>query len=80
MTVAPLMDWPMPAVLKNLELKGSMVGNRVEFTDMVNFIRHHQIKPIVSRSVKGLDCVDAIDGLFEDIKTGSQFGKLVIEM
>lgn len=80
MTVAPVMDWPMPAVLRNIELKGSMVGNRVEFGDMVRFVGHHKIKPIISRSVKGLDCVDAIDGLFEDMRAGSQFGKLVIEM
>ncbi|KAG8418972.1 Zinc-type alcohol dehydrogenase-like protein YogA [Metarhizium acridum] len=80
MTVGPLMDWPMQAVLKNIELRGSTLGSRVEFRDMVRFIQEKKIKPIVSRSVKGLDCVDAIDGLFEDLKGGKQFGKLVIEM
>lgn len=80
MTVAPLMDWPMQAVLKNVELRGSTLGSRTEFTDMVNFVREHKIRPIISRTVKGLDCVDAIEGLFEDIKTGKQFGKLVVEV
>lgn len=80
MTVAPVMDWPMQAVLKNIELKGSTLGSRTEFRDMVNFVREKKIKPVISRTVKGLDCVDAIDGLFEDLRTGKQFGKLVIEI
>ena len=79
MTVAPVLDWPMQAVLKNLELRGSTLGSRVEFRDMVGFVRKHKVRPVVSRSVKGLDCVDAIDGLFEDLRSGTQFGKLVIE-
>lgn len=79
MTVAPVLDWPMQAVLKNLELRGSTLGSRVEFGDMVAFVRKHRIRPVISRAVRGLDCVDAIDGLFEDLRSGSQFGKLVIE-
>ncbi|OAQ64572.1 oxidoreductase [Pochonia chlamydosporia 170] len=80
MTLGPLMDWPMQAVLKNIELRGSTLGSRTEFTDMVKFIGEKKIRPIVSRSVKGLDCVDAIEGLFEEMKAGKQFGKLVIEV
>ena len=79
MTTAPVMDWPMQAVLKNIELRGSTLGSRTEFTDMVRFIGQHKIVPVISRSVKGLDCVDAIETLFDDLKVGSQFGKLVIE-
>lgn len=80
MTVAPVMDWPMQAVLKNIELKGSTLGSRTEFRDMVNFVGEKKIRPVISRTVKGLDCVDAIDGLFEDMRSGKQFGKLVIEI
>ena len=80
MTVAPVMDWPMQAVLKNIELKGSTLGSRTEFGDMINFIREKEIRPIISRTVKGLDCVEAIDDLFEDIRVGKQFGKLVVEI
>lgn len=70
----------MNAVLKNLELRGSTMGSRKEFKDMVAFVNDKKIKPIVSRSVKGIDNLKDIDGLFEDIKNGSQFGKLVIEL
>ncbi|TRX96097.1 hypothetical protein FHL15_002821 [Xylaria flabelliformis] len=80
MTIGPSMDWPMSAVLKNIELRGSTLGSRLEFRDMVNFVKTRKISPIISRTVRGLDCVDAIDGLFDDMKVGKQFGKLVIEI
>ncbi|KAI1753235.1 oxidoreductase [Xylaria castorea] len=80
MTTGPSMDWPMSAVLKNIELKGSTLGSRVEFRDMIDFVKAKEIRPIISRTVRGLDCVDAIDGLFDDMKAGKQFGKLVIEI
>ena len=70
----------MNAVLKNLELRGSTMGSRQEFKDMVAFVNEKKIKPIVSRSVKGIDNMKDIDGLFEDIRNGSQFGKVVIEL
>jgi len=80
MTTSPKMDWSMNANLKNLELKGSTMGSRKEFHDMVAFVNEQKIRPIVSRVVKGIDNLKEIDGLFEDMKTGSQFGKLVIEL
>ncbi|KAI0200127.1 hypothetical protein F4808DRAFT_170117 [Astrocystis sublimbata] len=78
MTVAPRMDWLMPAVIKNIELRGSTMGSRVEFADMVAFVREKKIRPVVSRVVKGLDNLEAIEGLYDDIREGRQFGKLVV--
>jgi len=80
MTVAPKMDWSMNANLLNLELRGSTMGSRKEFRDMVAFVNEKNIKPVVSRTVRGIDNLKDIDGLFEDMKHGSQFGKLVIEL
>lgn len=80
MTVGPVMDWPMQAVLKNVELRGSTLGSRREFAEMVAFVREKGLRPVVGRTVKGLDCVDAIEGLFEDLRHGRQFGKLVVEI
>lgn len=80
MTVAPKMDWTMSAVLGNLELRGSTMGSRKEFSDMVAFVNDKKIKPVVSRVVKGINNIEKINGLFEDMKKGSQFGKLVIEI
>lgn len=80
MTLAPRMDWVMQAVLKNIELKGSTMGSKKEFREMVDFVREKKIRPVVSRVVKGLDNLEGIDGLFEDMKASKQFGKLVIEI
>ncbi|RDW69237.1 hypothetical protein BP6252_08257 [Coleophoma cylindrospora] len=80
MTVAPKMDWTMSAVLNNLELRGSTMGSRKEFKDMIAFVNEKKIKPVVSRVVHGIDNIKEIDGLFEDMKKGSQFGKLVIQL
>lgn len=80
MTLAPKMDWVMVAVLKNVELRGSTMGSRREFRDMVDFVRKHEIRPVVSRVAKGLDNIKEIEGLYEDIREGRQFGKLVIEI
>lgn len=80
MTISPKMDWLMQAVMKNIDLKGSTMGSRAEFRDMVEFVRKFKIHPVVSRVVKGLDNIDAIDDLFEDMRNGRQFGKLVIDI
>ncbi len=80
MTLSPKMDWTMAAVMKNIELRGSTMGSRKEFKEMVQFVREKKIKPVVSRVAKGLDNMAEIEGLFDDMKKGSQFGKLVIEV
>lgn len=80
MTLSPTMPWGMQAVLKNVELKGSTMGSREEFRDMVDFVREKQIRPVVSRVVKGLNNLEDIDSLFADMRDGRQFGKLVIDI
>ncbi|KPM44360.1 hypothetical protein AK830_g2196 [Neonectria ditissima] len=80
MTVSPKMDWVMAAVLANVELKGTTMGSRKEFRDMIAFVNEKKIRPIVSRSVKGLDNLADIDSLFTDMDKGTQFGKLIIEI
>ncbi|KAM3086328.1 hypothetical protein ACMFMG_000464 [Clarireedia jacksonii] len=80
MTVSPQMTWSMSAVLLNFELKGSTMGSRKEFHDMVTFVSEQKIKPVVSKVVKGIDNLKEIDELFDEMKNGTQFGKLVIEI
>ncbi|KAF1808182.1 NAD(P)-binding protein [Eremomyces bilateralis CBS 781.70] len=81
MTVSPKMPFLMPAVLKNIEVRGSTMGSRKEFAEMMQFVKDHGLQPVVSRVSKGgLDNLEGIDGLFEDMKKGSQFGKLVVEI
>ncbi|KAJ5173406.1 hypothetical protein N7492_005999 [Penicillium capsulatum] len=80
MTVSPKMPFTMPAVLKNIDVRGSTMGSRKEFQEMVDFIKAQKIQPVVSRVLKTeIDDLPALDGLFEDMKQATQFGKLVIE-
>lgn len=76
MTTSPKMDFLMSAVLRNLEVRGSTMGSRQEFAQMVQFVRDKKLRPIVSRTVHGLD-IAQIDSLFEEMRNASQFGKLV---
>ncbi|ETS73332.1 hypothetical protein PFICI_14937 [Pestalotiopsis fici W106-1] len=78
MTQAPRMDFTMKAVLKNIEVKGSTMGSREEFRDMVKFVSTEGLRPIVSKVVGDIENLAEIEGLFEDMKSGNQFGKLVI--
>lgn len=85
MTTSPKLTWSMPAVLKNLELRGSTMGSRQEFSDMVRFVNAKRLRPLVSRAVacydgNGLWDLEGIEGLFEDMKKGTQLGKLVVEI
>lgn len=80
MTVSPKMEWSMQAVMKNVELRGSTMGSRAEFREMVKFVEEKQIRPVVSRVVKGLTNLEGIDSLFQEMKDGKQFGKLVIDI
>lgn len=79
MTVSPKMDFLMGAVLRNIEVRGSTMGSRKEFAEMIQFVREKKLKPVVSRSVHGLD-IKRIDTLFDDMKNASQFGKLVVTL
>ena len=74
------MPFVMRAVMKNIDVKGTTMGSRKDFKEMVEFTSEKKIRPVVSRVVSGIDNLEAIDGLFEDMKKGSQFGKLVVEI
>lgn len=80
MTVSPKMPFTMPVVLKNIDVRGSTMGSRKEFKEMIEFVNAKKIRPVVSRVLQTeLDDLSAIDELFEDMKKGTQFGKLVID-
>ena len=80
MTLGPTMNWVVQSVLANVELKGTSMGSRQEFKDMLAFVNEKKIRPVVSRTVQGLDNLEGIESLFNDMREGKQFGKLVIEI
>lgn len=74
------MPFLMQAVLKNIDVRGSTMGSRKEFKEMVDFVKANKIHPVVSRVVQtDLGDIEGLDSLFQDMKEGKQFGKLVIE-
>lgn len=69
----------MSAVLRNIELLGSTMGSRKEFSDMVEFVRDKQLRTVISRVADGIS-VESVEPLFKDLKEGRQFGKLVVKI
>ncbi|EAW14175.1 putative alcohol dehydrogenase [Aspergillus clavatus NRRL 1] len=80
MTASPKMPFLMQAVLKNIDVRGTTMGSRKEFKEMVDFIKANNIHPVISRVVQtDLGDVAGLDSLFQDMREAKQFGKLVIE-
>ena len=95
MTAASTIDSPTPrvqfgmsAVLKNIELRGSTMGSRREFEDMVAFVGERVLRPVVCRVVNGgwgegdgdgdgESLLEKLDSLWDEMRGGKQFGKLV---
>ncbi|OAD69621.1 hypothetical protein PHYBLDRAFT_116257 [Phycomyces blakesleeanus NRRL 1555(-)] len=71
-------SFSMMHVLKNIDIRGSTLGSRKEFREMVDFIDKHKIKPVVSFVWHGLSMA-SMDSAIEVMRRGDQFGKLVIE-
>lgn len=71
---------PMQAVMRNIDLRGSTMGSQREFGEMVRFVSEKKIRPVVQQVVHGIENLEGIEGLFEDLKKGTQFGKLVVQI
>ncbi len=56
------------------------MGSRQEFADMVKLVQTKHLRPVISRVVQGLDNLPLIDDLFDEMKSGRQFGKLVVRI
>jgi D-arabinose 1-dehydrogenase-like Zn-dependent alcohol dehydrogenase len=61
------------------QFKGSMMGSRKEFKEVIQFIGKHRIQPVVD-SVYSMGDVDSVDDAFEVMKAGTQFGKVVVRI
>lgn len=74
------MPFLMQAVLRNIDVRGSTMGSRKEFQEMVDYVKAKKIHPVVSRTLETeIDDLAGLDALFEDMKEGKQFGKLVVD-
>jgi len=77
MTAGPKVTLTMREVLRNQQLLGSTMGSRQDLIDATAFTTEHKIVPLVSNVLSGLD---AIEEGFEILKTGDQFGKIVVRI
>ena len=57
------------------QIMGSTMGNDEEFTEMIDFVNKHQIKPTIDEIFSPLEYLDA----FERFKAPNHFGKIVIK-
>jgi len=53
------------------------MGSEKDLKDATEFIAKHKVKPIVSHTLDGLESAE--EG-FELLKTGDQFGKIIIKL
>ncbi|KAI5296364.1 hypothetical protein KEM52_003484 [Ascosphaera acerosa] len=82
MTLSPKQTVPMTAVLRNIDVRGTTMGSLKEFRDMVHAVDQSKgsPKPVVSGIVDDYTDLQALDGLWEDMRAGRQFGKLVVRV
>ncbi len=59
---------------KHLSILGSTMGSPVDFSNMISFVEKYEVKPIVDSVHNMSDYKDA----FDRIKSGEQFGKVVL--
>jgi NADPH:quinone reductase-like Zn-dependent oxidoreductase len=67
---------PQPLLGKSITLQGIYVGSREMFEAMNQAIAHHQLKPIIDRTFTFIEAKEA----YQYLKSGSHFGKVVIQL
>jgi NADPH:quinone reductase-like Zn-dependent oxidoreductase len=67
---------PQPLLGKSITLQGIYVGSREMFEAMNRAIAHHQLKPIIDRTFAFTEAKEA----YQYLKSGSHFGKIVIQL
>lgn len=77
MTAEPKITFTMREVLRNQKLIGTTMGSKKDLIDATEFIKLHEVKPVVSVVLESLD--DFEKG-FELMQRGDQFGKIVMKM
>ncbi|OBT89964.1 hypothetical protein VE02_01585 [Pseudogymnoascus sp. 03VT05] len=76
MTVGPKVVFPMPAVMKNIEMRGSTMGSLAELADAVRYISLKRIVPVVDSA----HSLSNIENAFDVMKVGKNFGKIVVRV
>jgi NADPH:quinone reductase-like Zn-dependent oxidoreductase len=76
-TVGPIPDLsPQRIFWKQLDVLGSTMGSPEDFANMLSFVIHHQIRPVISHTFP----LDAVNDAIQVVAEGKQFGKVCIEI
>ena len=67
---------PVPIFMRNIRMQGIFVGSRSMFESMNSAIGHHELRPVVDRIFEFEQAAESL----EFMKSGSHFGKVVIEV
>ncbi len=67
---------PQPVFWKQLSILGSTMGSEHDFSKMLEFVNEHKIVPIVDSIFR----LDEGEKAFERMRTGQQFGKIVLKI
>ena len=67
---------PVPIFMRNIRVQGIFVGSRSMFESMNSAIGHHELRPVVDRIFEFEQAAESM----ELMKSGSHFGKVVIEV
>jgi len=67
---------PQKIFWKQLDILGTTMGSDKDFEDMVRFVNHHQIKPVVD----GTYPLEQGWNAFQRMEAGLQFGKIVLQI
>lgn len=67
---------PAKIFWKQLDILGSTMGNDEEFAEMVQFVNHHQIVPVVDEVFP----LDQAQTAIQKMASGSQLGKIVLRI
>ncbi|KAG0231180.1 hypothetical protein BGW42_000412 [Actinomortierella wolfii] len=61
--------------VRHIEIKGTTMGSRVEYEQMLRFVTEHQIRPVVGDVFEG---IDQIPKALQHLRDAKHFGKVVI--
>lgn len=77
-TSGQAVSFSMFQVALNIELRGSTMGSRREFKEMLEFVSARKVKPIVSEVFNGLS-VETFQAAVDRMESSAQFGKIVVD-
>ncbi|KAK9490748.1 hypothetical protein V1508DRAFT_406135 [Lipomyces doorenjongii] len=75
MTTGPKVDVGMAAVLKNIDFRGSTMGSRREFDEVLNLIAAAKLQPVVAQVINGLNNMESA---FMSLMATERAGKIVV--